>query len=38
MFRPMRRLKQQITDAECKEMLKNEKQEELSTMSDDRQT
>ena len=25
MFRPMRRLKQQITDAECKEILKNKK-------------
>ena len=35
MFRPMRRLKQQITDAECKEILKNEKRGVLSLLGDD---
>ena len=35
MFRPMRRFKQQITDAECKEILKNEKRGVLSLLGDD---
>lgn len=34
MFRPMRRFKQQITDAECKEILKNEKRGVLSLLGD----
>ncbi len=35
MFRPMRRFKQQISDAECKEILKNEKRGVLSLLGDD---
>ncbi|MGN0730784.1 MAG: pyridoxamine 5'-phosphate oxidase family protein [Treponema sp.] len=35
MFRPMRRFKQQITDSECKEILKNEKRGVLSLLGDD---
>ena len=35
MFRPMRRLKQQIGDIECKEILKNEKRGVLSLLGDD---
>ena len=35
MFRQMRRFKQQITDAECKEILKNEKRRVLSLLGDD---
>ena len=35
MFRPMRRFKQQITDAQCKEILKNEKRGVLSLLGDD---
>ena len=35
MFRPMRRFKQQITDAECKEILKNEKRGVLSLLGDE---
>ena len=35
MFRPMRRFKQQITDAECIEILKNEKRGVLSLIGDD---
>ena len=35
MFRQMRRFKQQITDAECKEILKNEKRGVLSLLGDD---
>ena len=34
MFRPMRRFKQQISDAECKEILKNEKRGVLSLLGD----
>ena len=35
MFRQMRRFKQQITDAECKEILKKEKRGVLSLLGDD---
>ena len=35
MFRPMRRIKQQISDAECVEVLKNTKRGVLSLMGDD---
>ena len=35
MFRPMRRFKQQISEAECKEILKNEKRGVLSLLGDD---
>ena len=35
MFRPMRRFKQQITDDECKAILKNEKHGVLSLLGDD---
>lgn len=35
MFRKMRRFKQQITDAECIEILKNEKRGVLSVLGDD---
>ena len=35
MFRPMRRFKQQITDDECKAILKNEKRGVLSLLGDD---
>ena len=35
MFRPMRRFKQQISDNECKEILKNEKRGVLSLLGDD---
>ena len=35
MFRPMRRFKQQITEAECKEILSNEKRGVLSLLGDD---
>ena len=35
MFRPMRRFKQQISDTECKEILKNEKRGVLSLLGDD---
>ena len=34
MFRPMRRFKQQISDAKCKEILKNEKRGVLSLLGD----
>ena len=35
MFRPMRRFKQQLTEAECKEILNNEKRGVLSLLGDD---
>ncbi|MBR6060592.1 MAG: pyridoxamine 5'-phosphate oxidase family protein, partial [Spirochaetales bacterium] len=35
MFRSMRRFKQQISDAECIEILKNEKRSVLSLIGDD---
>ena len=35
MFRPMRRFKQQISDAQCIEILKNEKRGVLSLLGDD---
>ena len=35
MFRPMRRFKQQISDAQCIEILKNEKRGVLSLLVDD---
>ena len=35
MFRPMRRCKQQISDAQCIEILKNEKRGVLSLLGDD---
>jgi len=35
MFRPMRRIKQQISDAECVEVLKNTKRGVLSLIGDD---
>ena len=35
MFRPMRRFKQQISDTQCIEILKNEKRGVLSLLGDD---